>query len=126
MQVPVQVPVQVQLLACVLLRGSWSIATGAMHQLMDVEFSQEERQRIREVALSNPDVSDLHDLRTRRAGLTSFIQLHIELDGNLNLRQAHEIADSVEADIRQAFPDSEVLIHQDPHGAENVSNFLRA
>jgi ferrous-iron efflux pump FieF len=68
----------------------------------------------------------LHDLRTRRAGLTSFIQLHIEMDGNMNLNEAHEIADAVEIEIRQAFPDSEVLIHQDPQGMENVSQFLRA
>jgi ferrous-iron efflux pump FieF len=48
------------------------------------------------------------------------------LDGDLNLTDAHEIADAVEADIRKAFPGSEVLIHQDPHGIEIVSQFLRA
>ena len=64
--------------------------------------------------------------RTRRAGLVSFIQLHIELDGTMNLVEAHEIADAVELSIRRAFPDSEVLIHQDPHGAETVTQFLRA
>lgn len=114
------------LLAGILLRGSWQIGKQAMQQLMDAEFSPLERQKIREIALNHPLVSDLHDLRTRRAGLTSFIQLHIELDGDLNLVQAHEIADEVEQAIRREFPDSEVLIHQDPHGAENIPQFLRA
>ncbi len=114
------------LLSGILFRGSYEIGTNAMRQLMDTEFTPEERQKIRDVAMSNPNVSDLHDLRTRRAGLTSFIQLHIELDGNLNLTAAHDIADAVEADIRKAFPGSEVLIHQDPHGIEIVSQFLRA
>jgi ferrous-iron efflux pump FieF len=114
------------LLAGILLRGSWEIAQNAMLQLMDVEFTPEERQKIRDVAMGNPKVADLHDLRTRRAGLTSFIQLHIELDGNMNLVEAHEIADAVENDIRNEFPDSEVLIHQDPHGTETITPFLRA
>jgi ferrous-iron efflux pump FieF len=114
------------LLSGILFRGSYEIGRNAMRQLMDTEFTPEERQKIRDIALSNPNVSDLHDLRTRRAGLTSFIQLHIELDGDLNLTDAHEIADAVEADIRKAFPDSEVLIHQDPRGIEIVSQFLRA
>lgn len=119
-------PVVGILLAAILFRGSWQIAMNAMRQLMDAEFSPAERQRIREIALDHPSVSDLHDLRTRRAGLTSFIQMHIELDGSLNLVEAHDIADEVEASIRHAFPDSEVLIHQDPHGAETVTQFLRA
>jgi len=119
-------PVVGILLACVLLRGSWEISTQAMRQLMDAEFSPDERQRIRNIALNHPAVTDLHDLRTRRAGLTSFIQLHIELDGRMNLVEAHEIADEVEASIRMEFPESEVLIHQDPQGEETVTQFLRA
>lgn len=114
------------LLAGILLRGSWEIAMNAIRQLMDVEFSPGEREKIRAIALSHPAVTDLHDLRTRRAGLTSFIQLHIELDGDMNLVEAHEIADEVELSIRREFPESEVLIHQDPHGAETVTQFLRA
>ncbi|MBT8442020.1 MAG: cation diffusion facilitator family transporter [Gammaproteobacteria bacterium] len=114
------------LLAGILFRGSWEISTNAMRQLMDVEFTPSEREKIRDIALAHPSVGDLHDLRTRRAGLTSFIQLHIELDGEMNLHQAHEIADEVELSIRREFPDSEVLIHQDPHGAETVTQFLRA
>ncbi|MGI9342889.1 MAG: cation diffusion facilitator family transporter [Gammaproteobacteria bacterium] len=119
-------PVVGILLAGILLNGSRSIALGAMRQLMDVEFSADERQKIREIALGHPAVTDLHDLRTRRAGLTSFIQMHIELDGTMNLVQAHDIADEVEISIRNEFPDSEVLIHQDPHGEETVTQFLRA
>ncbi|MFQ5635575.1 MAG: cation diffusion facilitator family transporter [Gammaproteobacteria bacterium] len=119
-------PVVGILLAAILFRGSWTIAMRAVGQLMDAEFSPTERQKIREIALDHPRVTDLHDLRTRRAGLTSFIQMHIELDPGLNLVEAHDIADEVEASIRLEFPDSEVLIHQDPHGAETITQFLRA
>lgn len=114
------------LLALVLARGAWEIGSGAIRQLMDVEFSEDERQQIREIALDHPMVSDIHDLRTRRAGLSSFIQFHIEMDGSMPLARAHEISDQVELAVREAFPDAEVLIHEDPAGAENVPQFLRA
>lgn len=114
------------LLAFVLIRGAWEIGSNAIRQLMDVEFSEAERQTIREIALAHPEVASIHDLRTRRAGLSAFIQFHIEMDGNMPLAQAHEIADAVELSVRQAFPDAEVLIHEDPEGAESIPQFLRA
>ena len=114
------------ILALVLIRGAWEIGGNAISQLMDVEFSEDERRRIREIVLEHPEVANIHDLRTRRAGLSAFIQFHIEMDGNMPLAKAHEISDEVELAVRQAFPDAEVLIHEDPEGAETIPQFLRA
>jgi len=122
---PMVDPIVAILLAGVLIRGAWEIGGGAVRQLMDVELSEEERQKIREIALANPAVRDIHDLRTRRAGLSAFIQMHIELDGNMRLAEAHEIADAVELAVQNEFEDAEVLIHQDPQGMESVPEFLR-
>jgi len=113
------------LLTGVLLRGAWEIGATALRQLLDEEFSEDERRQIRQAALDHADVSDIHDLRTRRAGLNSFIQMHIEMDGTMNLATAHRIADEVEASIQLVFPDAEILIHQDPHGAEVVPQYFR-
>jgi ferrous-iron efflux pump FieF len=123
---PIADPIIGIFLAGVLLRGAWLIGSQAIGQLMDIEFSQEERQYIRKLARQHPGVNDVHDLRTRRAGFSAFIQLHLEMDGTINLIDAHKIADEVEASIRQAFPESEVLIHQDPYGTENIDPFLRS
>ncbi len=66
----------------------------------------------------------MHDLRTRRAGLQQFIQLHLVMDGSKPLREAHKIADEVEAWICEAYPGAEVIIHQEPHGlAEDHPGF---
>jgi ferrous-iron efflux pump FieF len=98
----------------------------SLFQLMDHELPDEERERIREVAQSHPAVVAAHDLRTRVAGPTSFIQIHIEMDGSLSLLRAHEISDEVEAMLRAAYPHAEVIIHQDPEGIEEPrSNFPR-
>lgn len=98
----------------------------SLFQLMDHELPDEQRERIREIAQSHPDVVAAHDLRTRVAGPTAFIQIHIEMDGTLSLLRAHEISDEVEARLRAAYPHAEVIIHQDPAGIEEPrSNFPR-
>jgi len=98
----------------------------SLFQLMDHELPDDERERIREIVQSHPDVVAAHDLRTRTAGPNAFIQIHIEMDGTLSLLRAHEISDEVEAKLRAAYPHAEVIIHQDPEGIEEPrSNFPR-
>jgi ferrous-iron efflux pump FieF len=58
----------------------------------------------------------VHDLRTRTAGPSAFIQVHIEMDGAMPLAEAHRVSDEVEAELLAAFPRAEVIIHQDPAG----------
>jgi len=100
-----------------IIYNAWSIARGAFDMLMDHELADDERARIRNIVLKHPDVIDVHDLRTRASGPKVFIQLHLELDGDMSLFRAHEIADAVSAHLQLAYPDAEVLIHQDPSGA---------
>jgi ferrous-iron efflux pump FieF len=90
----------------------------SLFQLMDHELPDDERENIRAIAQSHPDVVAAHDLRTRVAGPTSFIQVHLEMDGGLSLIRAHEISDEVEAQLHSAYPNAEVIIHQDPEGVE--------
>jgi len=87
-------------------------------QLMDRELPDSDRDRIKAIVRAHHEVKSLHDLRTRSAGVNTFIQLHIELDPEIKLVRAHEISDEVEADLVAAFPRAEVIIHQDPAGVE--------
>lgn len=101
-----------------ILWNAWAIAREALDILMDRELSDDDRQRIIAIAKSHPEVQALHDLRSRRSGADTFIQLHLEMDGQLSLYRAHAIADQVEAEIMEAFPNAEVIIHQDPTGLD--------
>lgn len=98
--------------------GAFEIGGHAFDMLMDREMPDEDRARIREIALAHVKVECLHDLRTRQAGFNQFIQLHIELDPDMRLKEAHDISDEVEADIAKAYPDAEIFIHIDPAGLE--------
>lgn len=104
--------------AAVLAASAWIVFRQSYDQLMDRELPDEERDRIKGIVRRHPEVRNLHDLRTRSAGIYKFIQFHIELDPAIRLTRAHEVSDEVENEILTAFPDAQVIIHQDPAGAE--------
>ena len=95
-----------------------SIGRDSLDMLMDREMNDAERDRIKEIVRNHPEVLSLHDLRTRVAGQAKFIQFHLELDSEVSLKDAHRISDAVEEDLLRAFPDAEVIIHQDPYGVD--------
>jgi len=104
--------------AGIMLFSAFGVGRQSFHQLMDREMPDAERARIHAIASSHEAVMNVHDLKTRTAGLSSFIQLHLGLDPAMPLAQAHEISDAVEHALQKAFPGAEVIIHQDPAGVE--------
>jgi ferrous-iron efflux pump FieF len=103
-------------IALYLIYGSWQIALRSYHLLMDREFPESERQRIIALCKAQQGIRGVHDLRTRSAGLTDFIQVHLTMDPDITLRTAHELSDRVELALRAEFPNADVIIHQDPYG----------
>lgn len=112
-------------IAAVIAWGAFKILRGAYDELMDREFDDAERQRIKDIVNRHAGVESLHDLRTRRAGHRAFIQLHLELPPQMTLLEAHRISDEVEEAIMAAFPDAEVITHQDPAGVEMTHSFAK-
>ena len=101
-------------IALYILYSAWEIVKQAFDHLMDRELPDEEREQIKATALAHPKVRGMHDLRSRRSGIDTFLQLHLELDDELTLLQAHAISDEVEASLQQVYPAAEVIIHIDP------------
>lgn len=99
-----------------ILYTAWKVAAHSFDILIDREFSQEDRQKIIQLVLSHPYVLGYHDLRTRSSGTQKFIQIHLEMDGNLTLKAAHKVSLEVILKVQHAFPHTEVLIHEDPSG----------
>ncbi|MFI8395618.1 divalent metal cation transporter FieF [Pseudomonas sp. Choline-02u-1] len=95
----------------------WSaiqIARESFSVLMDEELPTDVSQHMLELACSVPGVLGAHDLRTRISGNHWFVQLHLELPGELTLSVAHGISDQAAAAIHKAYPKAEVLVHADP------------
>ena len=108
------------LVAAYIIYSATQIAYESLQQLMDREISEEETAQVLAVANANPHALGVHDLRTRRSGQRTFIQMHLDLDASLTLHRAHEIAEEVRIGVEALFTDVEVIIHQDPIGAAHT------
>lgn len=102
------------LIALYIGQQAFGLGYRSIQALLDRELYEDMRSAIVTLAKEDARVRGVHDLKTRQAGQTIFIQLHLELDGDLPLREAHRLSDKTSARIRTAFPEAEIIIHQDP------------
>ena len=103
-------------IAAWLARGAWRGMSEAVDDLMDREWPEEKRLAFIEAAAAHPELSNLHDLRTRTSGNRDFVQFHVDLPPDMTIEQAHVIIEKVEGDLCCKFPCMELLIHIDPEG----------
>ncbi|QXI17175.1 cation diffusion facilitator family transporter [Pseudomonas hamedanensis] len=101
-------------IAAYILWSAVQIARESFSVLMDEELPADVSQHMLELACSVPGVLGAHDLRTRISGNHWFVQLHLELPGELTLSVAHGISDQAAAAIHTSYPKAEVLVHADP------------
>jgi cation diffusion facilitator family transporter len=101
-------------IAAYILWSAVHIARESFAVLMDEELPTDVSQHMLELACSVPGVLGAHDLRTRISGNQWFVQLHLELPGELTLSVAHGISDQAADAIHAAYPRAEVLVHADP------------
>jgi len=102
--------------AALLLWGAVGVFREASGQLMDRELSDEDRARIVELVTEDKRLRDVHQLRTRASGPYVHIQMHVDLDPDLTLEQAHRMIVAAEKRLLAVFPKADVIIHADPHG----------
>lgn len=99
--------------AALLALGAFRIGKGAWDALMDRHADPEIIEGIAEITRNWPGVYGFHDLKTRMAGSRVFVNLHIELEGDQSLREAHAIGAGLRRAILNAYPQTDVMIHKD-------------
>ncbi len=83
--------------------------------LMEQSLPDEVEKEILQLVASVPDVEEPHDLRTRRIGNHYAIELHILVDGDITLREAHDKASAVEYLLKSHYgQDTHVAVHVEP------------
>lgn len=105
-------PLIAMLVALLILKESYILFTKAYSPLLDVSLSQEEIGSIRSLIdkYCSSNVS-YHGLRTRKAGNYKYIDFHLNLSDDMHVREAHDLCDTIENDIKRTFKNSEVTIH---------------
>ena len=107
-----------------LIWGAWRASNEAIHQLMDREWPEDERQEFIAAATAYPELKGLHDLRTRKSGTLRFVQFHVWVPADWTVQEAHDRLDAAEEDLQRRFPGTEILIHVDPEGQTDRETLL--
>ncbi|HEY2344028.1 MAG TPA: cation diffusion facilitator family transporter, partial [Chthoniobacteraceae bacterium] len=104
------------LFACCLIGfNGLALLRPAIDEIMDIAPPVELAQSIREVAAKVPGVVELEQCRMRKMGLEYYVDIHVEVDASLTVREGHEIAHAVKDAIRTANPAvADVLVHVEP------------
>ncbi|MDO1557881.1 cation diffusion facilitator family transporter [Brevundimonas sp. 2R-24] len=99
-----------------LIWGALAVLKDAADHLLDRALSEGAVDEIRALAVDDPRVLGVHQLRTRVSGQVVMIQMHMDLEPSLTLEQAHEIVVAAEKRILEQYPAADLIIHPDPRG----------
>ena len=113
------------IMALWLLYTAFRIAQLAWAQLLDRELPESERALIKSLALNDPRVRGVHDLRTRASGPHIHIQMRLDLDETLSLSEAHDIVIAAEKRMMSAYQAADILIHPHPAGCDHTHGNAR-
>lgn len=111
-------PLVAAIVACILLKTAYRLMRDAIQLLLDVRLPESEEMNIRVVLEKDDRVLGYHKLRTRKSGSQRHADVHVQLDDDISLVYAHQIAEELEDAIRAVLPKVFVNIHIEPFDAE--------
>ena len=108
-------PIASLLVACFIANVAIKIFRESFGDLMEASLPEDVEKEILRIISSFDDVSDPHNLRTRRIGGHYAIEVHIRMDGNISLLLAHSRAHYIEKALKDEFgQDTHVVVHVEP------------
>ena len=98
-----------------IVKMGWDFSWDALHDLMDRSVSLEEDKKITNIILETKGVKGIHDLKTRKMGDMILVDVHIEVDANISVRDGHDIAVAARLAVMTSVPAVlNVMSHVDP------------
>src|SRR5204862_6291471 len=79
-----------------ILRTGWRILRGAFSPLLDEQLPEEEVRAVESIMAGNREVLGWHKLRTRKSGSQRHIDVHIQVDDDMSLKEAHRLTEELE------------------------------
>jgi cation diffusion facilitator family transporter len=108
-------PLVALMLAAYLLWVAFGIFRDALSELIDTSLPDEEIARLEEcLRHEGHGVRSFHELRTRKSGREKYIDVHLLIDPDLSVSEAHRLVEEVQEHLRELIPGSVVSIHLDP------------
>lgn len=102
-------------IGAMLVKVAWDLLGPSFGELTDSSLPAETEQEIIRMIRDIPGIFEPHNLRTRRIGRLIAAEVHIRLDGNQSLSEAHEKASEVERRFKERFGrESHIIVHMEP------------
>jgi len=116
-------PIAAVVVSVFILKVAFETGKSSVNELMEVSLSEERRIEILRIVSEIPGVSIPHNLKTRKIGNTVAIDMHIKVDKNLGIVEAHDISTQVEDKLKDSFGEEVLVsIHVEPLLDEGSSN----
>ncbi|MCE1227139.1 MAG: cation diffusion facilitator family transporter [Geobacteraceae bacterium] len=113
-------PLAAALTSFFILHIGWETFRGAVHDLMDGSVHGEYIQDVTTLAEAVDCVEHVHEIRARRSGQYIIIDLKLEMDPEMTVKQSHDVATEVKRRIFERFQNvGDVMIHINPHDEEH-------
>lgn len=98
-----------------LVKVAMGLLRTSISELTEGSLPQETEQEIEDIITSFPEISEPHNMRTRRIGNHIAIEAHIRMDGNMPLRDVHNITSQVEHRLKERFGnETHITLHMEP------------
>lgn len=108
-------PIAAIAVAILIIKTAYDLTRQAFTPLMDTSLGDDEIALMESILQEYcNDYIEYHELRTRKAGRESYIDLHLVLSPDKNIQEAHDVCDSIENEIKRKIPYAHVLIHEEP------------
>lgn len=111
---PIMDPMAAMIVGIVICKMGVMFIWASMHDLLDGAAEAEDIEAIRQTLLSTKGVMGIHDLRTRKMGDMIMVDVHLEVDGQINVSEGHDIAEQARDNVIQHHPVLDVMTHIDP------------
>src|SRR4030043_1190982 len=100
--------------AALIARMGIGLILKSSHHLMDRSCKDEEEKMKEILARPHFRLIDFHNVKTRRHGNQIFAQLPLSVDGSLSVKEAHDLTDHLEEEIKEELPSMNLIIHIEP------------
>lgn len=102
------------IVAVIIVRMGGGLILKASNRLMDQSCANEEKMIMEILEDHQFHFMDFHDLRSRRSGNQVFAELHLSIDGSLSVKEAHDLTDHLEEELKEKLPTINITIHVEP------------
>jgi cation diffusion facilitator family transporter len=110
-------PIAAILVAIYILKEAYDILAESFRPLADTALPGDEIEIIDNIIRNNlAHGVGYHDLRTRKSGSDREVDFHLEVPGNINVSDSHELCDQIEHKLKEKLPNLKVTIHVEPEG----------